>query len=117
VTTKQKIDMEWIEQGACRDQPTINFFAENTSARGRLEQKAAISLCQNCPVLYSCREYALKYERFGVWGGLTEIQRTKERRRLKIKPELDRFNMQMFLPRANRPDNKVKGNMGERHQF
>ena len=109
MTTKRKLDLDWIDKGACRGQSSINFFAENTTTIGRIEQKMAISLCQNCAVISPCRDYALVYERFGVWGGMTEIQRTKERKRLNIIPELDRFNMQNFLPRTNRPENSKTG--------
>lgn len=101
---KTKLDIDWINQGACRGQSSIDFYAEHTSSLGRMEQKRAVSVCQNCSVVSECRDYALRYERFGVWGGMTEIQRTKERKRLNIIPELDRFNMQTFLPRTNRPE-------------
>lgn len=110
-------DMDWIQRGSCRGQESINFFADNMSARGRAEQRAAVSVCENCPVIGECRDYALKYERFGIWGGMTEIQRTKERKRLNIETELDRFNLHTFLKRSNRPENTVRGTLSGTHKF
>src|SRR5687768_12531727 len=41
--------------------------------------RRAEKLCQGCPVIMECLEYALENdERFGIWGGLT----ARSRRRL-----------------------------------
>jgi hypothetical protein len=46
----------------------------------RKDRVVAIALCERCPLLIQCREYALK-ERpsHGVWGGLTERERRPSR--------------------------------------
>lgn len=37
---------------------------------------AAIRICQHCPLIDTCLDYALTNgERFGVWGGRSERQR------------------------------------------
>jgi WhiB family redox-sensing transcriptional regulator len=42
----------------------------------------ALKICEKCDVRVHCLEYALKHNiQFGVWGGMTERQRLKERRR------------------------------------
>lgn len=43
----------------------------------RDDQKIAATLCQGCPVIMSCAEWAVSAkERHGVWGGMTIAQRT-----------------------------------------
>jgi hypothetical protein len=32
-------------------------------------------MCLECPILDTCREYSIKHERFGFWGGLTAMER------------------------------------------
>lgn len=36
---------------------------------------AVRSICARCPILRDCLTYAFKYERYGVWGGLTSVER------------------------------------------
>lgn len=36
-------------------------------------------ICQNCPVVVECAEFAIKHERFGFWGGLTAMERQSYR--------------------------------------
>jgi WhiB family transcriptional regulator, redox-sensing transcriptional regulator len=72
-------DRGWIEQANCRGVDPDAFFV-----RGAAHARAALRLCQGCPVQEPCLEYALEEEiDFGVWGGLTERQRRSlQRRRL-----------------------------------
>ena len=72
-------DRGWIEQANCRGGDPDVFFV-----RGTTHARAALRLCQDCPVQEPCLEYALEQEiDFGVWGGLTERQRRSlQRRRL-----------------------------------
>lgn len=49
--------------------------------------KPAKSICAGCPVLTACLEYALYLddafgEQYGVWGGMTRV----ERRELRLRP-------------------------------
>lgn len=42
----------------------------------------AKQLCQQCPVVVECLQTALDDEGLrGVWGGMTDIERRRERRR------------------------------------
>jgi WhiB family redox-sensing transcriptional regulator len=68
-------DKEWAEQAKCKDLDTEVFFP------GRGEAVAPIKLiCNVCPVVKPCLEYAMKSgEKFGVWGGTSE----RERRRIR----------------------------------
>lgn len=40
----------------------------------------AKSLCAMCPIIKSCREYGIKYEWEGVYGGLSTRERQTQRR-------------------------------------
>jgi WhiB family transcriptional regulator, redox-sensing transcriptional regulator len=54
------------------------------------EREAAKHVCQSCPVLDACREWALGQRTlFGVLGGMTPGERGAERRRRKRAAELD----------------------------
>lgn len=67
----------WKAAGACRTPAAIgvNFFP----VRGETARPAK-DLCAMCPVLEPCREYALAgYERYGIWGGLSERDRRRMR--------------------------------------
>jgi WhiB family transcriptional regulator, redox-sensing transcriptional regulator len=65
----------WYERAACLDKDADCFFPEKGGST-----RAAKKICQTCTVQAECLEYALANdERFGIWGGLSE----RERRRLK----------------------------------
>ena len=70
---------EWQYQGACRDADQDLFFhpeGERGAARRR-RAEAAKSICATCPVINECREQSLAVrEPYGVWGGLSEDERT-----------------------------------------
>jgi hypothetical protein len=44
----------------------------------------ARSVCNNCIHQAECAEWGIKFERFGIWGGLTANDRRAIRRRKKI---------------------------------
>lgn len=67
----------WIARGACRGAPTRMFFPENASEAGE-----ALRVCRRCPVRPDCAGYALAIPGLeGIWGGLTEANRRRHRRR------------------------------------
>lgn len=73
--------LEWQRHGACRRVDQSVFFAPDTPGEPRAERRrrliAAKHVCAQCPVLELCREYALEnQEEFGVWGGLSEAERS-----------------------------------------
>lgn len=70
---------EWQFEGACRDLDPEMFFHPDgeRGPRRRNRDNAAKAVCATCPVIQQCREHALAVqEPFGVWGGLTEEERT-----------------------------------------
>jgi len=70
---------EWQLDGACREaDPRIFFHPEGERGPARRDRDAAAkAVCTSCPVLNECRRHALTVrEPYGVWGGLTEDDRT-----------------------------------------
>lgn len=67
---------EWHARAACRGQTELFF-----PTRGE-QQTEALKYCAICPVWRDCLDHALANgERNGIWGGVSE----KERRRLRRK--------------------------------
>lgn len=68
--------LDFRSQGACVGVDPALFYP------GRGDNFAAAearSVCLDCPVREDCAEWAIRHERQGIWGGLSE----KERRRLR----------------------------------
>lgn len=58
--------------------PTIFFGPEHTEVvkEKRDREEAAKAVCRTCPVNQECLEHALESkEAYGIWGGLTELER------------------------------------------
>lgn len=69
----------WRESADCSGMGDYYFFApEQETAAARLEREAAArSICARCVVLEPCRRYGLDTAQpHGIWGGLTEWERT-----------------------------------------
>jgi len=72
-------DDRWQAQAACAGELAPLFYPpmrpEKKLARIARESKAK-SICATCLVRTHCLEYALaNNERYGVWGGLTDVER------------------------------------------
>lgn len=68
---------DWRDQANCRGHEDAMFPSSNT-----YEIEQAKGLCRYCPSVQSCLQWALETgEEHGVWGGLTEAERRKIRRR------------------------------------
>lgn len=69
----------WREHAACLEYPAVLFFGfdDNESALDRRSREdRAKSVCYGCAVRQECLDYALAMrEPYGIWGGLTEIER------------------------------------------
>jgi WhiB family redox-sensing transcriptional regulator len=50
------------------------------------DASAAKEICYSCPLVAECLEYALGGQEIGIWGGLTERQRDKLRKRRNYSP-------------------------------
>ena len=68
-------EASWQERSLCAQTDPEAFFPEKGGST-----REAKRICTGCEVRAECLEYALEHdERFGIWGGLSE----RERRRLK----------------------------------
>jgi WhiB family redox-sensing transcriptional regulator len=68
-------ELAWQERALCAQTDPEAFFPEKGGST-----REAKRVCLSCDVRGECLEYALANdERFGIWGGLSE----RERRRLK----------------------------------
>jgi WhiB family redox-sensing transcriptional regulator len=77
--TNPRTDVRWREDAACRGLETDVFFPATDE-----EAEEAKAVCAVCPVREECLEYALATrQEDGVWGGLTETERRRLRRRLR----------------------------------
>ncbi|WP_460748704.1 WhiB family transcriptional regulator [Myceligenerans cantabricum] len=67
----------WQERALCAQTDPEAFFPEKGGST-----REAKKVCQGCEVKAECLDYALANdERFGIWGGLSERERRKLKRR------------------------------------
>ena len=67
----------WQERALCAQTDPEAFFPEKGGST-----REAKRICQACAVRDECLEYALEHdERFGIWGGLSERERRKLKKR------------------------------------
>jgi WhiB family redox-sensing transcriptional regulator len=67
----------WQEAALCAQTDPEAFFPEKGGST-----REAKRVCSGCEVRTQCLEYALANdERFGIWGGLSERERRRLRRR------------------------------------
>jgi WhiB family transcriptional regulator, redox-sensing transcriptional regulator len=68
---------EWQERALCAQTDPEAFFPEKGGST-----REAKRICSGCDVKAECLEYALANdERFGIWGGMSERERRRLRRR------------------------------------
>ena len=69
--------LAWQADALCAQTDPEAFFPEKGGST-----RDAKTICTTCEVRGECLEYALQNdERFGIWGGLSERERRKLRRR------------------------------------
>ena len=69
--------MGWQERALCAQTDPEAFFPEKGGST-----REAKKVCTGCDVKAECLEYALANdERFGIWGGLSERERRKLKKR------------------------------------
>lgn len=71
----------WRQHAACTGHPLDIFFPP----RGDNQKQIATAkqICQECPVLNECRNYALGFDSgklIGIFGGLTQYERKRIQR-------------------------------------
>lgn len=74
----EQVSQEWQEQALCAQTDPEAFFPEKGGST-----REAKRICRACVVRDECLEYALEHdERFGIWGGLSERERRRVKKRL-----------------------------------
>ncbi len=67
----------WMIRARCLDADPEAFFPQKGGST-----KEAKRICGVCPVQEECLEYSLENEeRFGIWGGMSERERRRLRKR------------------------------------
>ncbi|WP_268895164.1 WhiB family transcriptional regulator [Goekera deserti] len=70
-------EQSWQERALCAETDPEAFFPEKGGST-----REAKKICTGCEVKTECLEFALENdERFGIWGGLSERERRRLRRR------------------------------------
>lgn len=69
-------EVNW-DQAECRGVYTDLFYRveeeRNVNAYPYID--AVRSICAKCPIWEDCLTYAIRHEQYGVWGGLTSMER------------------------------------------
>ena len=78
VVEEDETALSWQERALCAQTDPEAFFPEKGGST-----REAKKVCTGCDVRSECLEYALDHdERFGIWGGLSERERRKLKRRV-----------------------------------
>jgi len=78
-------ELDWQDGTQACHNPGVDpewFFSEDLKT-----QLYVIRICNDCPLIADCREYALNNNVVGVWGGLTEAALSAQRKKLGIIPK------------------------------
>ena len=68
----------WMAEATCAQTDPESFFPEPGGSTSGREAKL---ICSRCPVRIECLDHALTHdERFGIFGGLSEMERRPLRR-------------------------------------
>jgi len=77
VVDEEAEELGWQERALCAQTDPEAFFPEKGGST-----REAKRVCLTCEVRSECLEYALENdERFGIWGGLSERERRKLKKR------------------------------------
>ena len=100
--TAYELPPAWMLDATCRTVDPELWFPDDDP----WQAQAARRVCQSCPVVAECAEYAIhRYIPFGIWGGMTADDRRDYRRRHGIvKPQVARtcgWCSDTFYPRAH----------------
>lgn len=73
--------MDWRHRAACVDTDPETFFPIGNTGPALLQIEDAKAVCRRCPVIDACLLWALEHEQAGVWGGMSENERARFKRR------------------------------------
>jgi WhiB family transcriptional regulator, redox-sensing transcriptional regulator len=67
----------WQRAAACLSADPELFFPVSSSGRSLEQVERAKAVCRTCIVRRQCLQYAIAAGEEGVWGGMTEEERTR----------------------------------------
>jgi WhiB family redox-sensing transcriptional regulator len=67
----------WRRAAACRSADPELFFPVSSTGRSLEQVERAKAVCRTCIVRRQCLQYAIAANEEGVWGGMTEEERTR----------------------------------------
>jgi hypothetical protein len=70
-------------QAACLFTDTDSFYPEG-AGDASATNKVLVKICNNCPIVSECAEYAINNEQHGFWGGLSPRDRSDIRKKKNI---------------------------------
>jgi WhiB family redox-sensing transcriptional regulator len=74
---------EWRQHANCKGIATDIFYPERGCSIH--DVNAAKAICNECPVIKQCLDYAIEnYEIIGIWGGTSQFERRFMRRANRI---------------------------------
>ncbi len=77
---------KWQERSACRNEDTSTFFPVDGVGLA-----VARRICARCPVISDCRAFACADSSLkGIWAGMSERERARERQRTRGRPTVER---------------------------
>tara|TARA_B110000459_G_scaffold143656_1_gene156468 strand:- start:6516 stop:6833 length:318 start_codon:yes stop_codon:yes gene_type:complete len=78
----KEVERVGVDHIPCSQSPDL-FYPDTMDGKGAAYYvKIAKRACQQCPLLLQCGTYAMEFnEEYGVWGGLSPIDRKALRRR------------------------------------
>ena len=68
----------WMADGLCRQVDPALWFPTDDMTQSPRE---AIRICSTCPVKARCLAFALEHLETGVWGGTTDADRRRMRKK------------------------------------
>lgn len=76
------VNTNWRALGACTQEDPDLFFPIGSTGPALLQIEEAKAACRRCPVVEICGTWALESgEKHGVWGGMSEEDRRRTKRR------------------------------------
>jgi WhiB family transcriptional regulator, redox-sensing transcriptional regulator len=72
--------LAWMSQAACRGEDPGLFFPVGETGPPLRQVERALAVCRRCPVLATCRRYAMDTGQQGIWGATTDDERRAMRR-------------------------------------
>lgn len=102
------------ERPACSEHPAEWWFPEEPRRNDRSWSRTpdamkARAICDTCPALMECRNYALAYSGLaGIWGGLDHVERKNLQDKLGITPIFmrDTYDSTVFALMAGGQDDR-----------